>query len=244
VAQGEKERLTVAQTSTLDNLKAFLGLKPTLGVTMNLKEVKRQVFGQFEPAAASLDQTKSRSYELKMLEIKKRLQEFNILLAKTKLLPTVQFGVTMPDPLSSTVARGFYVFGGLEVPVWDGFKRLRNISRQKTLLRQYGSEKQSKEVDLGGKFQGFVEEVRAAALARKLALSQEELARLKERQAEIHYQSGGEPLTVFLEARKAALEAQKNAILKSLDYDLAVLALRQFTGDLSYTYVQVRSWQN
>lgn len=243
LAHGEKERVAIAQKKNLETLRMLLGLKPGQEMVPDLQEVQRQVFGQFDPATVTLAQTKTRNHDLKMQDIKRQLQEFNISLAKTKLLPVLIFGVQNPDPLSSTNARGLYFWVGAQVPVWDGFKRLRNISRQKTVLKQYDAETGAKELDLSTKFEENLEEVRTTGAARKVAQAQEELARLKERQSEIRYQAGGEPLTVFLEARKAHLEAQKTTLLKFLDYDLAVLTMRTFTGDLTYSYVEISDWQ-
>ena len=227
----------------LQGLKSFLGLKPEQELTPDLREARQQVLGRFDAAAATLDQARARSYELKIQDIKKQLQAYKITLAKAKLLPSLLLGVQTPDPLSLTEARGLYFSVGLDVPVWDGFKRVRDISRQKTILRQFGAEAEEKDLEFGGKWLEAQENLRSAAAARKMAQAQEELTRLKERQSEIRYQSGGEPLSIFLEGRKGNLEARKIAALKSLEYDLAVLSLRHLSGDLGNRYVQASSWQ-
>ena len=243
LAQSEKERITASQKRVLQGLKAFLGLKPDQELTPDLREARRQVLGRFDAAAATLDQARARSYELKIQDIKKQLQAYKISLAKAKLLPSLLLGVQTPDPLSLTEARGLYFSVGLDVPVWDGFKRVRDISRQKTILRQFGAEAEEKDLEFGGKWLEAQENLRSAAAARKMAQAQEELTRLKERQSEIRYQTGGEPLSIFLEGRKGNLEARKIAALKSLEYDLAVLSLRHLSGDLGNRYVQASSWQ-
>lgn len=243
LAQSEKDRITASRKRVLQGLKSFLGLKPDQELTPDLREARQQVLGRFDAAAATLDQARARSYELKIQDIKKQLQAYKITLAKAKLLPSLLLGVQTPDPLSLTEARGLYFSVGLDVPVWDGFKRVRDISRQKTILRQFGAEAEEKDLEFGGKWLEAQENLRSAAAARKMAQAQEELTRLKERQSEIRYQSGGEPLSIFLEGRKGNLEARKIAALKSLEYDLAVLSLRHLSGDLGNRYVQASSWQ-
>jgi outer membrane protein TolC len=240
-ARSEKERIVQHQKRLLERMKALMGLKAEQPLELDCKDARRQVVGAFDPGKASLEQAKAHSYELKMAEIKKELQKYNILLAKARMLPNFFFGVSTPDPLSQS-SRGMFFSVGLEVPVWDGFKRLRNVSRQKTILRQYGLETDEKTIDITGKWNDAQENLRASDVARKMALSQEELARLKERQDDIRYRSGGEPLTVFLAGRRGLMEAQRNASLKTLDFDLAVLGLRHLTGDLGATYVDESSW--
>jgi len=242
-AQMEMERLTFSQNRLRGNLQAFIGLKSDQGTNLNLKEARQQLVGRFDPVSVTLEQTKTRSFELKIMDVKKELQKFNITVAKVKLLPSFFFGAVTADPLSLIQSRALFFYIGLDVPVWDGFKRLRNISRQKTVLKQYDSDSNLKVLDLVDKWNETQENLRSAGAARKAAQAQEELARLRERQSEIRYQSGGEPLSVYLEGRKGLLEAQKSGLVKALDYDLAVLALRQFSGDLGASYVDPNSWQ-
>jgi outer membrane protein TolC len=244
LAKSERERLEDAQKNTLSSLKTFLGLKPDTPVKFDLRDASRQVLGSFTPAAANLEQAKNRSYELKALELKKEVQKYNILLAKTRVLPSFILNAQTPDPLSATSARGLYVGVGIEVPIWDGFKRVRNISRQRAILNQFGNDKDLKDISLTEKWNSLRQDLKSASTALKIARSQEELGRLRERQGEIRYQSGSEPLPVWLEARKAKIEAKKISADRALRYDALVLKLRQLSGDLGYSYVDPKSWQN
>ncbi len=244
LARSEQERIRHTEKRTLGQVKSFLGLKKEQDLHLDLRNAPRQVLGSFDPAAATLAQAKERSYDLKMLKLKEELQGYNVALAKAKILPSLVFTTQSPDPLSVNTAHGLYVGFGLEVPVWDGFKRIRNVSRQKAVLKQFGAEKDLQELDLSDQWEAAQGEVQEAAAAAKLTKSQEELARLKERQAQIRYQSGGVQLPVYLEGRKGILEAQKNAAVKAMNYQAAVLKLRLISGDLGHSYVDQNAWQN
>lgn len=242
-AKAEKDRIASSRKRLQERMKAFIGLKADQPLDLDCKDARRQVRGDFDPAAVSLEQARDRSYLLKIAELKKELQNYNILMARARLLPSVFMGATTPDPLSGVQSRELFFSVGLEVPVWDGFKRVRNISRQKTIFRQFGVEKEEKALELADKWFDVQENLRAAEVDRKAALDLEELARLKERQSEIRYHTGGEPLTIYLEGRKNLVEAQRNTLRKNLDYDLAILGLRHLSGDLGASYVDARSWQ-
>jgi len=246
VAQAEKKRLESSQKKAQENLKSFLGFKPSEELSLDLHDVRRQTLGTFDPHTVTLDQAKSRSFELKVHEVKKQLQAYNITVAKTRLLPTFIAGVQNPDPLSLTAGGGNNLFFsvGLQVPVWDGLKRFRNISRQKAILKQIGAEKDLKEMDLSDVWEAAQGEIQEATSALKLSQGQEELARLKERQADINYQSGSIQLPAYLEGQKAVLEAKKTTVAKTTDYHAAVLKLRFISGDLGHSYVDQSSWQN
>ena len=73
-------------------------------------------------------------------------------MAKTKLLPTLFMGAQTPDPLTLVQSRSLFFFVGANIPVWDGFKRLRNVSRQKIVLKQYDAETNEKEIDFKEKW--------------------------------------------------------------------------------------------
>jgi outer membrane protein TolC len=243
LARSEQDRLRHTEKRTLGQLRSFLGLKAETNLNLDLRDAGRQVLGSFDPAAATLAQTKDRSYDLKMLELKKDLQGYNVALAKSKIFPSLLFTTQTPDPLSLNSSHGLYVGFGLEVPVWDGFTRIRNVSRQKAVLKQYGAEKDLKEMDLSDQWEAEQGELQEAAASWKLARSQEELARLKERQAEIRYQSGGVQLPAYLEGRKGILDAQKSVAVKAMGYHAAVLKLRLISGDLGHSYVDQSAWQ-
>jgi outer membrane protein TolC len=243
IAQHEQRRLNIAQDRLKGSILNFIGVKGQRDITLDPRQTRQQVVAGFDPATASLDQAKAKAFELKVAELRQVLQGHNVTLAKVKVLPHLLFTAQTPDPLSLTTQRELYVGFGLEVPVWDGLKRIRNISRQKAIMKQVQAEKEEKELEFEDKWQIAQEDLRGADAARKVSQSQLELARLRERQAEIRYQSGGEPLPVYLDGRRSYLETQKAAALKEMEYDKAVLTVRHLSGDLGSTYVDSKSWQ-
>lgn len=243
LSRGELDQIGLAQKRVIVNLQNFLALKSNHGITLDLHNTHQQVLGQFTPATANLAQAKNRSYELKVLNIYRELQKYNVKLAIAKIFPTILFNTQNPDPLSTTDARGLYVGFGLQVPIWDGLTRVRNVSRQKAILRQFAAEKETKEGDLEDTWQGALGEIQESEVALKIARSQEELARLKNHQDEVRYQSGEVQLAAVLESRKQVLGAQKDTVRKNLTYEKAVLHLREISGDLGETYVRTSSWQ-
>jgi len=243
LAQGEQESIALAQRRASVSLRNFLAFPPAHNFTIDFRNSRQQVLGQFDPAAVSLEQAKIRSYEIKALEIQKQLQRYNVSLAVTKVFPTILFNTQTPDPLSVSRAQGLYVGFGLLVPVWDGFKRIRDVSRQKVILRQLDAKQKEKEDVLENKLEDNRVKIQEREVAMKNAQSREELARLKAHQKEIRYQSGEAPLSVFLEGRQEVLRAQKETVRATLQYNESVLDLRETSGDLGNTYVDSSSCQ-
>jgi outer membrane protein TolC len=243
LAQGELEGIALAEKGTLANLRNLLGWPDNQSITPAFYDSRRQVLGNFTPTSVTLEQAKTRSYVLKSYEIFKQLQQYNIRLAKAKSLPNIIYTAQTPDPLSQSSSYGLYVGFGLEIPIWDGFTRIRNISRQKTILKQIGAKKGEKESLLENKWFNLLGNIQKTHVELKNAQALEELARLKSHQQEVRYHSGEVPLSVFLESRSEVLRARKNTIQRGVEYDLWVLEFRELTGDLGNTYVDASTWQ-
>lgn len=239
VLRGEKASMASAQTRLKERLRDFVGLKPGEPLDLDLRQGRRQVLGLGEPR--DWTQQEPRSFEARMEAIKRELQSWNITLAKLRLLPGLTAAVQTPDPVAVTGVRGYFVSVGLTWPVFDGFKRLRDVTRQKTLLAQAEVEGAAKESDFRARWREAVDKLQAAAAARDLARSQVELARLKERQADLRFQ-GGEPLSVALAAQRSRLEAEAQLISRELEHDQALLEVRALSGDLVKAYVSERDW--
>ena len=243
LTRGEQEGVALAEKRALANLRNLLGWPPDQNLTPVFYDSRRQVLGSFNPATITLEQAKTRSYELKGFEIYKQLQQYNIHLAIAKSLPTIIYTAQTPDPLSQSSSYGLYVGFGLEIPVWDGFTRIRNVSRQKNILRQIGAKKGEKETLLEDKWFDLLEKIHESSAALKNAQSLEEMARLKSQQQEVRYHSGEVPLAAFLDSRSEVLRAKQNTLKRGLEYDLMVLMFRELTGDLGNTYVDASTWQ-
>jgi outer membrane protein TolC len=243
MALGEQEGVAMAIKHASTNLRYLLGWPANQDITPAFSDSRRQVLGSFNPANVTLEEAKTRSYELKSYEIYKQLQQYNIRLAIAKSLPTIIYTAQTPDPLNQSSSYGLYVGLGLEIPVWDGFTRIRNVSRQKDVLKQIGAKKGEKENLLENKWFETLGKINELSVSLKSAQSLEELARLKSHQQEVRYHSGEVPLSVFLESRIEVLKAQKTTLNFGVSYDQQVLRLRELSGDLGNTYVDASAWQ-
>ena len=83
LALGEAEGMALSMKRTLAGLKGFLGLASTQDVTPVFRDSQRQVLGSFDPATVSLEEAKGRSYDLKGLEIFRKVQAYYVCLART-----------------------------------------------------------------------------------------------------------------------------------------------------------------
>ncbi|MCE5335130.1 MAG: TolC family protein [Desulfobacteraceae bacterium] len=233
-----KERIERSRRTILDGTRGLLDIDPSRDLKLDLQEVRLQVIGGFDASSASLPRARSNSYELKILALKRELQQYNINLAYARFLPTLLLGVENGDPLSNNDLRGYYFFFGFEMPLWDGMKRSHNISRQKTILRQAGADEKTKALDFDAQWNSAAAKRADAVDALDIARREERLADLRQRQAEISYGEGRLVLPEYLAQCRASIESRKNSELKELEYAKATLALFALSGELSRRFVR------
>jgi outer membrane protein TolC len=146
--------------------------------------------------------------------------------------------VQTPDPVSSNINRGTFFSLGLNFPIFEGFKRIRNVKRQKMVLQQFESEEEVKAHELLQDWRDVEDDLRTAATEMQLAQAQADLARLKMKQAETYYRTGELDFAAFMQARREYVEGQIKVARKSMEYDLAAVELRSLTRELVYRYVK------
>jgi outer membrane protein TolC len=243
VATAEQETLIANKSRLLEAIHNFLGLKPDQPLRLEVSQARRQVLGDFDPKKASLQDAESRSLDVRIKQLAKELQTWNVTLAKMKFVPSVNIALQSPDPLSNNNTRGTFFSVGVSFPIFDGFKRVRNIDRQKTVLEQFASEEDVAGQELSTKWREAEEKLNTAAAALRTAQAQAELARLKESQGETLYRAAEKDFAVLMTARQTRVKAQMDAAKKALDYDLAALNLRHLSGDLVYHYANESQFQ-
>jgi outer membrane protein TolC len=215
-----------------------MGVGNQEALSLELHNVREQVLGGFNPTSATEVEARKRSFELRIQELKRELQEKNITLSYTRFLPVLTWGVQTTDPLSGEQESGLFFSVGFELPLWDGLKRYHNVLRQKQVMRQVDAEGKTKEISFETRWSAAQRGVADAAVGVDMAGTQKRLAELRERQVEIGYNAGRISVADFLATRRTLLENQKSMVRQSLEYDKAVLAVRALSGDLVRSYVQ------
>lgn len=242
LAQAEKEKITSTQRVMTDSIKGLVGLGPADRLDLNARGLRSEILNGFDPEKAGIDTARTNSHQLKIQKLKKELQALRIKLAHAKFLPSFVGGIENGDPLSRSTKGDYFVFVGLEMPVWDGMKRAHDVTRQKTIMKQFDAEEQTKEVDLANSWESARAGVADAATGLQLAKSRQELSTLRKRQKEISYGEGRETFLQYLAESKGCIESKKITETKELEYAKAALALYALTGELSQRFVDASSY--
>lgn len=239
LVRAESDHLAGLKASTVEILKLNMGLTPDDAVEVASVTGSQQALGEFQPGTASEDRFLSHAFPLRMQAIKEKLQEWQIILAYTRFAPTLTFGLRNPVLEEN---RGYYMEMVLTLPIWEGNKRIHEVSRQKIRKQQLLAETRLKKNDLKLEWQTAANRLQEADSAMELARRAEELSALKVAEEEVMYLSKGN-LSPLIEARVALLRARQKRENVSQEYNLAALDIRRLTGDLFDHYVSVADRQ-
>jgi outer membrane protein TolC len=238
VARISALEVDASKQGALNKLKILMGMDPSYKLELDLEEGYKQLMSDFDTREAALAAARKHSFDLKVAQIKEKLQDMNIIMAYTKFLPSLHMYLETTDPLSGEEQGTLYFSVGLEVPLWDGFKRVRNVSRQKLIRRQLRADRRDTDHELVGHWQAAHDRLRQTDASARLGRSRSRLAALQERESLIRYQSHQVQFPDYADRRVDHLEALGVEYEKELDHALAVLDLRRITGNLTASYVK------
>lgn len=132
--QLEHTRRTRAEV--LEGLAALIGWPENRAFSVEAASAAAQVLGDPPDPGPAWETVRDRSIESEVRELQRQLQELRILAARAAYIPDLWLGVSTPDPLSGADDGDFYLSVGVDIPIWDGWRRARDIARQKARLLQ------------------------------------------------------------------------------------------------------------
>jgi len=236
----EGEKLVIRQRQAKRDLAALLGLDADAPLPeVQAATAREQVLGGVSDSTPDRERAESRALDLRLLEIRFRLQKLGVKGAYAEYLPHPTFGVRSSDPLSNTGLDGLYLFAGVSVPIWEVGRRRRNIRRQKAILEQREMEQESGEETWRRRWIQACDHRELAEAEAEQAAQRVRLAELNLTRQELAVSSGREEWPALKKAQYHLATVRLQAVEKSLALDRANLAFRHLGRDLLDRYVRV-----
>ena len=237
----EKEGNSVQCEALINGLCIAMNL-PEPGIfSLERGAVLSQVLGSEEiperldipPPDQSLDQ--------QIMARKLLLQEKNILLAYSKYMPDLSLGVRSPDVLNVSIDENndYFFYVGMDLTLWDGKKRSRDITRQELLLRQLRLETHEIENNDSIKWLQASQQFSIARTEYNVAQSVVKLRILELKKKEFDYNKGAIRLPQLLDHQVEIHREKINATRKKLELQKALLQIRSLSGQLLRDTVHV-----
>jgi outer membrane protein TolC len=232
----QREQHRALRSAQRETLGALLGLSDAALPDTDARDAAEQVWGKDRPGAAGWESVRTNSVELQIREIREQLQVLNITAARAAYIPDLLVGVRTPDPLSGLSDEDFYFSVGVEIPIWDGWKRARNVRRQRQVLEQQLEGNVLGDLEFRMRWRAAENAGRLAELEWRAARAREDLADTRRRQAELAAGAEAEGDDEAMAARLAWLQAGRESLRQALARDKALLDLDFITGNLLNRY--------
>lgn len=232
----QREQHKALRSARRETLGAWLGLPDPALPEADVRDAAEQVWGKDRPGAAVWESVRTNSVELQIREIRNELQALNITAARAAYIPDLLIGLRTPDPLSGLNDEDFYFSVGVDIPLWDGWKRARNVHRQRRKLEQQLAGNVLGELEFRMQWRAAENACRLAELEWRTAKAREDLADARRRQAEMVSGPEAEDDDEAMAARLAWLQAGRETLRQALARDKARLDLDFITGNLLNRY--------
>ncbi len=235
VKEVEKER-----EHNVAKLKLLLGYHPDYHLPLDTRDAADQIFGGFNGRGISFAEIEAENWELKMAAKKEQLQSCAVTGSYVAILPQPMF---LLEGLSNQVDRssGVNISVGLNYTLWDGFKRVRDIKRQKQNAQLARIEREQLAGKLYGSYRKALDDIEVSAERESLRREEAKISELSEEKSYVQYKAGEVPLDSYLDNKIRRLETSIQSInalqqRAGVLLELATMAggLNRYNGRIGY----------
>ncbi|MEW6350910.1 MAG: TolC family protein [Thermodesulfobacteriota bacterium] len=213
-------------------LKVLLGYHPDYHLPLDTRDAVDQILAGFNGRGVTFADVQAENWQLKMAAKKEQLQGCAVTGSYVAILPQPMF---LLEGLSNQVDRssGVSISVGLNYTLWDGFKRVRDIKRQKLNAEIARIERDNLSKELYTSFRKILNEIETSAERESLRREDAKLSELSEEKAYVQYKAGELPLDSYLDHKIKRTEASIQAISALQQRVGALLELATMAGGLN-----------
>ncbi len=238
------EKLTIQELqSTLRSqvaaLKQKIGYHPDYYLPLDTRDAESQILGGFKGCGINFNTVQALNYDLKLLAKQEQLQSTIVTAAYVALVP--QPTLVMEDLTNQQDrASGFNLAFGLNYMIWDGFRRVREIKRQKLEARKMAIDRKKLSEALYGEYRRLLDTIRLSESKSRYIWEQVNLAEMAEEKVFSQYKSGNAPYEKYMDARINKVSSLISAYTDRGKKVEALLDLATMAGGLNKYNARIR----
>ena len=224
------------KTSMLKNL---MGYHPDYHLPLDTRDAANQILNGFNGRWLTFADIQGRNLKLKMAAKKEQAQSVMVTGAYLQLVPKPLFVFT-DNKNTPNVTSGVNIAVGLDYQLWDGFKRVRDISRQKFKAQKLEIDRRQLSEKLYGDFKRIRGEIDSTGEQTSLSREQAKLADLAEEKAAILFRSGTIDYGEYSDQRIKTIEAHLNVATDLQNRVFELIDLATMAGGLNKYNAAIR----
>ena len=220
-------------------LKSLMGYHPDYHLPLDTRDAANQILNGFNGRWMTFADIQGRNIKLKMAAKKEQAQSVMVTGAYLQLVPKPLFVFTDNKNTPNTTS-GVNMALGLDYILWDGFKRVRDISRQKFKAQQLEIDRKQLSEKLYSDFKKIRGEIESTGEQSSLSREQAKLADLAEEKAAILYKSGTMDYGEYSDQRIKTVEAHLNVANDLQNRVFELIDLATMAGGLNKYNAAIR----
>ncbi len=220
-------------------LKSLMGYHHDYHLPLDTRDAANQILNGFNGRWMTFADIQGRNIKLKMAAKKEQAQSVMVTGAYLQLVPKPLFVFTDNKNTPNTTS-GVNMALGLDYILWDGFKRVRDISRQKFKAQQLEIDRKQLSEKLYSDFKKIRGEIESTGEQSSLSREQAKLADLAEEKAAILYKSGTMDYGEYSDQRIKTVEAHLNVANDLQNRVFELIDLATMAGGLNKYNAAIR----
>ena len=223
----------------VSQLKAMIGYHPDYHLPLDTRDASNQILNGFQPKRITFADVQGGNLQLKVSAKKEQMQSSVVAGAYVALVPQPQL-VFSQDANVPNAASGLNLGIGLNYMLWDGFRRVRDIKRQKLLAQKYNLDREELSQQLYLRFKKLKSGMSLSSERESLSREQAKLADLAEEKALSSYKSGQIDYNQYTDHRIKKTQAHLDAATSLQPRVNDLIDLATITGGLNKYNAAIR----
>jgi outer membrane protein TolC len=216
----------------LGELKTYMGFPPDYELPLDTRDAVNQVLTGFIPQLVTFGNVQTDNLHLRLLAKKEQLQSNRVMGSYVALVPKPLLVFEQVDNQVDRTS-GFNFALGLDYTIWDGFKRVRDIKRQKMIGEQLRLDRNQYSERTYQAFKKIRAELADFSEKDSYYREQARLAEMSEEKGLILYKAGDVNYEQYIGRRVERVEAEVSVINNAQGRVDALIDLAVMAGGLS-----------
>ena len=216
----------------ISSLKLLMGYQPDYYLPLDTRDAANQILGGFNGQMITFADVQSSNLGLQIAAKHEQLQSNRVTGSYVALLPRP---IIIFEQVDNQVDRtsGFNFALGFDYTLWDGFRRVRDIKRQKLRAMQLKADRNLLSRRMYNSFARLHDDL--GIFNEKAALERESvrIAELEEERALLQYKASQIPYDVYMQKRISKVEAYTNSLTSFQERVQALIDLATIAGGLN-----------
>jgi outer membrane protein len=234
-ARGERMKIAGLEREKkekVSELKALMGYHPDFDLPLDTRDAANQILNGFNGNLVTFATVQGQNLSLKVLAKQEQLQSNKVTGSYVALVPKPLLTVEGLDNIVDRTS-GLNVSIGLDYTLWDGFRKVREIKKQKMRAEQLRIDRSQLSQKLYLSFKGLRGEVEGSGEQEGFYREQAKLAELSEEKAFLSYKAGNLPYDDYITRRMERVEAEISSVGSAEGKVNALIDLATIAGGLN-----------